>query len=240
VKLVLRGIEAVKSAKGNRIWELDFLRGIALILMIYFHVLYDMKEIFGYPVTYESGINFYAGKLSGILFIFISGISCSLSRSNIKRGIRVLVIALAITLVTHLYNPAFGIKFGILHFLGVSMLLFPVIRRVNPIIQLAAGTLIIASRHLLSGISVGYDYLFPFGIHSSSFISSDYYPMIPWFGLFLYGSAVGILLYEYGRSPFNISFRENIINKIGKNTLLVYILHQPAIILVLYCLSLLR
>jgi len=88
----------------SRIWELDFLRGIALILMIYFHVIFDMKEFFDYPVSYSIGINYYIGKASAILFMLVSGISCSLSRSNIRRGLKVLGIALAITLVTHLYN----------------------------------------------------------------------------------------------------------------------------------------
>lgn len=90
----------------TRIWELDLVRGIALLLMIYFHIIYDLKEIYNFPVTYGSGVNFYIGKISAILFILVSGISVSLSRSNIKRALKVLIIALVITVVTHIYESS--------------------------------------------------------------------------------------------------------------------------------------
>jgi len=221
----------------SRIWELDFLRGIALILMIYFHVIFDMKEFFDYPVSYSSGINYYIGKASAILFMLVSGISCSLSRSNIRRGLKVLGIALAITLVTHLYNLEYGIKFGILHFFGISMLLYPVFRRLNSYLLLGLGTAVIALGSVVSKIKVSYDYLFPLGIHSNSFVSSDYYPLIPWFGVFLYGIALGKILYAGKQSLFNFTPGENIISMAGRRTLLIYVIHQPITMLVLTLVS---
>ena len=39
--------ERLKSK--NRIWELDFIRGLCVLLMIFDHVLYDIADIFGRP-----------------------------------------------------------------------------------------------------------------------------------------------------------------------------------------------
>jgi uncharacterized membrane protein len=202
--------------------------------MVYFHIVYDMKEIFDYPVSYETGINSFTGSAAGSLFIFVSGISSTLSKSNVKRGLRLLGIALAITVATHLYNASFGIKFGILHFLGISMLLYKLYGKLNSYFLLVIGTLIIAAGCLIDGIHVSHDYFFPFGIYTESFVSSDYYPLIPWLGLFIYGVAVGKFLYSTKkRSIFSFSVPDNIISIAGRNTLLVYLVHQPVIYLLL-------
>lgn len=223
--------------KKERIWELDFLRGIALIFMVYFHVIYDLREFFNYPVSYASGINFYIGKASALLFMLISGISCSLSKNNINRGLKVLGAALIITIATHLYNPDYGVKFGILHFLGISMLFYPLFSKINKYILIILGTAIILLGSFLSKVTVTVDYLFPIGLTSSSFISSDYYPLIPWFGVFLYGTALGNLLYTKRQSLFTISLENNMISKAGRKTFLLYLVHQPLIILMLFLLS---
>jgi uncharacterized membrane protein len=225
------------SQNRERIWELDFFRGIALIMMIHFHIVFDMKEFFNYPVNYSSGINYYIGKTSAILFMLISGISCSLSRNNARRGLKVLGAAMIITLVTHLFNPGFGIKFGILHFFGVSMLLYPLLQRLNKYMLFVLGSIIIVLGGVVSEINVAFDYLFPFGIFSDSFISSDYYPLVPWFGVFVYGAFLGKLLYSEKRSLFSFSIGKNVVSMAGKRTLLVYIIHQPAIMLSLTLIS---
>lgn len=221
------------SANKNRIWELDFLRGMALLFMIWFHLVYDMKEFFNFSITYESGINYYVGKAAGILFITLAGISCSLSRSNIKRGLKVLGIAMIITVASHMYNPGYGIKFGILHLLGVSMLLSPLLQRLNKFVLPVLGTLVIALQYIFIRINVPFDYLFPFGIYTGSFVSSDYYPLIPWFGLFLYGIALGKFFYSNKQSILNLNIKDNIINLSGRHTLIIYLLHQPVILVVL-------
>ena len=41
---------------GNRrIWELDFFRAIAIILMVIFHIVYDLNEFVGLDIDYLSG-----------------------------------------------------------------------------------------------------------------------------------------------------------------------------------------
>lgn len=226
-----------RGSNKARIWELDFLRGIALILMIYFHTIYDLKEFYNYPVSYANGPNFYIGKVSAILFMLISGISSSLSKSNTKRGLKVLGIALVITVITHLYDLEYGIKFGILHFLGVSMLLSPIFSKINKYILVLLGTSIILLGNFVSGLNTTVNYLFPLGITSSSFTSSDYYPLVPWFGIFLYGISLGKFLYNKKLSLFTFTMKDNPVSKIGRKTLPVYLMHQPTIIIILVLLK---
>lgn len=222
-----------QELKGNRIWELDFFRGVALLLMIYFHVIFDMKDIFNYNINYSTGINYFLGKISALLFIFISGISSHLSKSNTKRGLRLLGIALVITLATHLYSAGLGIKFGILHFLAICMLLAPMFKKMNIYLLLILATAIIAIGNYFSGFTLPQDFLFVFGLISSNFVSSDYYPLLPWMGIFLYGMAAGQALYSKKRSIFSFSIGDNPISKAGRHTLLYYLIHQPVIIVIL-------
>ena len=98
--------------------------------MIYFHILYDMKEFYGYDINYMSGMNYLAGRTAGILFILISGASCVFSRNNLKRGLRILCFGLVITLATYLAYPSYIIMFGVLHLLGVCMIVYSLSEKV--------------------------------------------------------------------------------------------------------------
>lgn len=230
----------IYKEKSNRIWELDLFRGVALILMIYFHIIYDMKDIYGYNVVYDTGVNYYLGKLSAILFILISGISSYLSKSNLKRGLKLLGIAMLITVATQVYNPNLIIKFGILHFLGVSIVLAPMIKNVNAYLLIISGTLIISMYSVITRIYLSNDYFFMIGITRPGFLSSDYYPLIPWLGVFLYGMVIGDLFY-FKRDVFlNVKMNDNVLCRVGRHTLLVYLVHQPIILAVLTAINYIR
>jgi len=218
---------------GNRVWEIDFLRGIALILMIIFHVVFDLRDLYNYPVEYTRGIFYYVGKASAILFMLLAGISSSFSRSNVKRGLKIFGLSMLITLCTYLFNPSLIIKFGILHFFGVSMILYPLFKNINKYVIVIIGTLVIILGNIMSGINMSHDYLFPLGLISENFVSSDYYPLFPWFGVFLYGVAIGKILYKEKRSLMNFSMRDNFIMLMGRHSLIVYVIHQPITLLAL-------
>lgn len=226
--------------KKERVWEVDLLRGIALLLMIYFHIIYDMDELFLYNVSYESSINWYIGKASGTLFIFIAGISSFLSGDNYKRALKILGIALIITVATHFFEPELGIKFGILHFLGISVLLSMGLRKVNSIVLVCLGTILILLGPYAARTAVDHNWFFPLGISTGDFISSDYYPLIPWFGVFLYGLAAGRIFYQKKKSLFPFVIKDNFLLYAGKKTLVIYLIHQPVIMITLYIIGKMR
>ncbi len=69
-------------------------------------------------------------------------------------------------------------------------------------------------------------------------MSVDYEPLFPWFGVVLAGLGLGLILYPGGVRSFSlpeIPVRwERVLTLPGKHSLLIYIVHQPVIILVLH------
>ncbi|WP_077713135.1 heparan-alpha-glucosaminide N-acetyltransferase [Desulforamulus ferrireducens] len=219
---------------SNRIWELDSLRGLAILLMVMFHLIFDLNAFYQIPIPYEQGPIYYVGKAAAVLFIFVAGVSCTLSRNNVKRGIKLVLWGMVITLVTSIVVPGSNIIFGILHFLGVSILLYPLFKKLNPMSMLLLGTIIILSGTLLDHISMSNNWLAPLGLVAKSFFSLDYYPLIPWFGLFLYGVAGGQMLYREKKSLFHFRPKRSLLSTLGQHSLFIYLIHQPVILLFLY------
>jgi len=222
------------SNSSRRIWELDVLKGIALLLMIYFHIIYDLDVLFQYEVDSSSLFNDFTAKASGSLFIFTAGISSYLTRNNILRAGRILGIALGLTLLTYLYDPGMVITFGILHLLGTSILLSRLFRRLPAFLLMFLGTALILGAPALTSLPVSPHWLlFPVGLNPQAFVSSDYYPLLPWFGVFLLGNGTGKWLYREKRSLFKNEAADSLLVKAGRHTLAIYLLHQPLIIGVL-------
>ncbi|MFA7298062.1 MAG: heparan-alpha-glucosaminide N-acetyltransferase [Candidatus Absconditabacterales bacterium] len=225
--------------KKTRITELDFLRGIALILMIYFHLIWSMKEMFGYDVSYAFGINFYIGKISAILFILISGIVYSFGRFNLKRFLLLAGIAIIISVATYFYSDATFIKFGIIHFFALSSLVALLFSKSNKYLSILIGIGIIVAGFRINTIHMNSDYLFFVGIVSKSFQSADFYPLIPWFGIYLIGMGLSKIFYTTKQNVFGKTLHFAPIDFVGRNTLIIYLIHQPIIIGILYVIKLL-
>lgn len=223
------------NQSNKRIWELDYLRGIAILLMVFFHFIWDLNEFYQLPLRYENGWVYYIGKAAASLFIFIAGISCSLSKNNSKRGLKLIFWGLVITFTTSIAVPGTNIFFGILHFLGVSILLYPLCSRLRPGILLTLGTLIISLGFYLETVTiVSTNLLAPLGLIGEGFYSADYYPLVPWFGLFLYGVASGKLVYPNKQSLFSHNLDQSMLVAAGRHSLLIYLIHQPLLLLILF------
>ena len=220
----------------RRIWELDFARGIAILIMIHGHFLYDLAEFAGVPVNYSSGFYYLLGRVGAFLFISIAGVSCTLSRSNFRRGFRLLFIALALTAGSFLLAPDYAIWFGILHFLSVSMLLYALgdaLRlRIPAWATALAGVAAIALGLYFKTLSDPIGILFPLGITAPGFTSADYYPLFPSLGVFLSGVAFGRHFYvnRDRRSLFRFDIGRNPVSWAGRHSLVIYLVHQPVLI----------
>ena len=74
-------------------------------------------------------------------------------------------------------------------------------------------------------------YLMPLGIPWKGFASSDYFPLLPYLGFFLLGSALGKSVYRNKQTLLpKVNDRNPIIRFLsgcGKLSLWIYLLHQP-------------
>lgn len=119
------GYKNMNAADKKRVYILDIIRGILIIYVVYYHFMYDLNDIMGHEIgyLYSEWFSTMRDCMSGSL-IFISGISCNFSRNNIKRGARTSLIALLLSTVTAVVMPSQTILFGILHLLGMMMLMY--------------------------------------------------------------------------------------------------------------------
>ncbi|MDD2233983.1 MAG: heparan-alpha-glucosaminide N-acetyltransferase [Desulfitobacteriaceae bacterium] len=216
---------------GNRrIWELDLLRTLAIILMITFHTVFDLNNYVGINIKYQSGFWFWEGKISALLFIFLAGISSGFSKGTVRRGIKVFLFGMAITLVTYILFGEQYTRFGILHLLGVGMALFPVLKRINNIFLFLMTVIFafaaIPVKHVLAETGL----LLPFGIMYSGFATLDYYPLVPYLSVFILGVLVYKLFYYKRQSIFTFDYKNKYLSLISRNSLAIYLIHQPIII----------
>lgn len=227
----------------KRIWELDALRGLFILIMIGFHLWYDLVYLFGVVKlsTPESQAVFrFLGLWAGAPFLFISGLCVTFSSRPVKRGLLVIGCGMVITVVTvgmYLLNftdKSIIIYFGVLQCLGVCMLLWPVFRKLPAPVLLVLGVALSAvGLYLKFNVRVAFPWLIPLGFVTRSFASSDYFPLLPNFGYFLVGAFLGKTFYPNRVTCFP---KVNPLNPIirffsfwGKHSLLIYMLHQPVL-----------
>lgn len=238
-------------ASRPRIWEIDFLRGLSILLMVLYHLGYDLTELcgiqrpLGIPFEPDRGVWLILQYSFAGLFIVLSGISSTLSHNNVRRALKLLAVALVITAVTYIYSPSAAIYFGILHFLGIAILIYGLtLERSKALICAGTGAIVLglslALRLALKNVEVRFDWLMPFGVYSPLFVSADYFPLLPWLGVFLAGTALGKSAYARKRSLFPSGLPETFINAAGRHSLLIYVLHQPILFGILFALGLMR
>lgn len=210
----------------ERIWELDFSRGLSIILMIMFHIIVLLTDYFTYNIDYTKGFWYLEGKVSAIMFIIIAGISSTISKNNIKRGAVIFFFGMTITLATFIFSPEYFVKFGILHFLGLSIILYTFIRKLNYKLLVALSFVSIYIGSTFAQNTVTSSYLFPIGLTNNHFSSMDYYPILPWFGVFLFGAILKISIFKNTRGG-NPPLVLKPLSYIGKHSLIIYLIHQP-------------
>lgn len=216
--------------QNRRIFEVDLLRTVAITLMIIFHIVYDLNEFTGININYKSGFWYWEGRIAALIFIFISGISSGFSRDSFKRGVKVLGLGMGITIVTYIVIKEQYIRFGILHLLGTSMILFPLLKRINNYILLVISGSIVLISTMFNDILVNTSLLLPLGIMYGGFNTADYYPIIPYLSAFIMGVIVYKAFYSNNQSTFKINYENEFVTNISKNSLSIYLIHQPIIV----------
>lgn len=224
----------------KRIWELDALRGLCLLLMIAFHLWYDLVYLFGLVDLTAPTLYDFINDWGGVPFLMISGICATFGTHPVRRGLQVLGGGMLCTLVTAgMYLLRFTgkdiiIYFGVLHCLGICMLLWPLLKKLPaPVLAVLGAVMAAAGLYLKNNVRVNFPWLMPLGIPYWGFSSSDYFPVLPNLGYFLIGAALGKTVYAKRESLLpRVSAESGIVRFFtffGKHSLLIYLLHQPVL-----------
>ncbi len=243
---------------SDRIWEIDFLRGFSIIMMVWDHLMYDLKSVPGWFANYSElshpviqtvvdfAESYWYGSARAVghfifvaIFLLVSGISFTFSRSNGKRALKFLVFALLISAVTMsvqaITGLTIGVFFGIIHMFALGTLITLLFRKLwdNNLFILTIGVGIVVAGVLLDWRNVPYAELtfanswkIILGIKG---YGADHFGLIPYTGVIMIGTVVGNLLYKPRLSllpkldgawnkPFLLA---------GRHTLLIVVTHQP-------------
>jgi len=213
----------------KRIELLDAWRGTAVIVMIFWHLAWDLGAVGVFPQERMFGPAATAARYFIVFsFVLLSGISARLSRSNLRRGAKTLLCALGVTGVMYLAGDP--VWFGILHLLGCCMLLYAAVGRwfdrvpAGPAAAVCLA-LFIAFFNVPTAVRVSVPWTWMFGFRTEAFYSSDYYPLLPWGFLFFLGSVLGRRAGELPerRCPGWLCW-------IGRHALVIYLVHQPVLV----------
>ena len=248
-------ITCSNSKKSSRYAFIDYLRGIALLLMFIYHFCFDLDYFNFIQTDFNNNpwwVNFRIIIVS--LFLWLVGVSLWLAiRKNINlprylKRLSLLAVASAVaSYSSYLTFPKSYIFFGILQFILVASIVGLLFVRLY-YSNLILGILLIA---------IGTSYTHPmfnanalqwFGLMTHRPITEDYVPFLPWFGLVLIGIFSAAFIFKKQDSKWitaqfsqwsvtNTNFQRHI-SCMGRHSLIIYLIHQPIFMGLLYIFSL--
>lgn len=241
--------------KKQRIWEIDALRGLCILFVFAAHLAFDLREFL--QLDFRLGPLQALFDYGGAVFIVISGVSATLGSRSFRRGLIVFGYGMVITAVTcgmvllDMLDSSNVILFGVLHLLGVCMMLYPLLKKLPTWLLAVLGAVIVALGYWFSSFylppAVGrFDprqLLFLFGLRLSGFTAGDYFPLLPHLGWFMLGIVLGRTVYAEGQTrlpkvPAGV-LPLRFLQFAGRHSLELYLIHQPVIFGIIQLISLL-
>ncbi|MBE7067101.1 MAG: DUF1624 domain-containing protein [Ruminococcaceae bacterium] len=225
-----------KKKIDSRIWELDALRGFMILCVIVVHTLFDIEAFFDidYPAFY-----IFIKNNGGILFVVLSGICATLGTKTFKRGLFVFGAGMLVTIVTFglyyfgIMHKSVIISFGVLHLLGICMMIYPVMKQLPNITIGILGVLVIILGYCITGMHSDIPFSYIIGIPSVDYAAGDWFPLVPFAGWFFIGIFLGNILYKKKQSLFPNAPKDFFIIRFfrwcGVYSLYIYLIHQPIV-----------
>jgi uncharacterized membrane protein len=225
----------------RRIDIVDLARGLALLAMFVFHFAYDLSYfgLIAVDVPADPAWSTFARMIAGS-FLTIVGFSLVLATRNglklrpyLRRLAMVAGAAALVTLGTWFAMRQNFIFFGILHHIALaSVLALPFLRLPAPAIALFAAVFLALPLFPAPAL-LDQPWLLWLGFAHLNRSTADFVPLVPWFGCVLMGMALGKLAIPHvarwgrwqARSPL-----ARIVAWGGRNSLIVYLAHQPIFI----------
>ena len=217
----------------RRIDILDAWRTLAVVLMVVYHFLYDLY-IFGVL----SASQLFSAPLNALerficcSFILLAGASARFSRNNLRHGLTVLAAGVVVEIGAAVGGQT--IRWGVLMLLGTSMAIWHFAgRRLEKlpgwILAVSGGILFFLTRWWTGTAAAPVGWLYPLGFTTPGFYSADYFPLFPWFFLFLAGTALGGWCLKHREVRLLAAPLPGALTWPGRHSLLIYVLHQPVL-----------
>lgn len=240
-------------SEKQRLHALDAIRGITLLSMIAYHAMWDLVYMFGVRADwYRSDAAHLWQQSICWTFILLSGFCHALGRKPWKRGLIVFGASVIVSAVTLIFMPNQRILFGVLNLMGLSMLMMALLAKpfvhVNPYLgavlsfvifgltkTVQRGVLIVFGHEIavLPEALYANDITALFGFPGPGFYSTDYFPLIPWFFLYVTGWFLYRIFERRGWLGIFAKPRVPVLGFVGRHTLPIYMAHQPVIYAVL-------
>jgi uncharacterized membrane protein len=229
------------TAQRPRSAGLDIARGLAIAAMVIYHAAWDADFLGLAPRGFFGGWGwdwFRYAILSS--FLLLVGIGLVLAhrdgfrpRRFWRRWLLIAVCAGLITLASALAFPRHMIVFGVLHCIAVSSLLGLAFLRLPWLVNGVLGAAVIAAGALSFPV-FDTPFLGWIGFRETPPASRDFVPLVPWFGVVLLGMALA----RWRRPPpakdaagRSANPAGRVLAAAGRNSLLVYMVHQPVLFL---------
>jgi len=223
---------------NERILWIDVARGISILAMITFHFAFDLM-FFGLAksdLIYQPDWRLFE-RIIASSFLYIAGLSLFIThgstinwKSFIRRYGATAFCAILVSLVTFILFKTDMIRFGILHAISVSGLIGLFLLKLNTA-SLTLLTVIIFAFNLLIQKPVEGNYFLQWLVYTTETPNSlDYRPIIPWIAPFILGMASYKPFQKWGilKASRSVVHKElSILSWLGRNSLILYLLHQP-------------
>lgn len=229
-----------------RFWEIDFVRGLAIIFMVFFNYAFTLDYLHIYTITTGWLFWWLFPRVVAGTFILIAGVSAFVSyqrtkdpKKRLRRGAIIFGWGLLITIVTFIAVPSGTIWFGILHLIGLCVMLSPLLIKLGKA-NMTIGLVIVVVGFYIGNITINSPLLLWLGFVPYGFSTLDYFPILPWLGVFMIGLYIGNRFYNKGKRQFKIRKEPKFsaISFLGRHSLFIYLVHQILLLFVLYALGL--
>lgn len=236
-----------KPSHSTRFIELDILRGLAIFFMIGLHILWDLDYFHILPLnTSLYRFNLFVP----VMFFLLVGICLAVNDNRnqhsikksryshtIQRGLWIFILGMILTLISSLILPERPIVFGVLHCIGLSIIIS------LPFLRFKTYNLVFAFGFIGLGLLFGtVTFTNPtilqmaLGLHQADVwrYTIDYFPLLPWIGVTLLGVTLGNILYKGNERRFTFPELSHYrpvkaFSWLGQHSLIIYLIHQPLI-----------
>ena len=240
-------VSSRERAAGGRVDAVDGARAVALIGMAVYHFTWDLAnfDLISPDLPFTPGMRLLSHTI-GSAFLLLVGVSLALAhrggfraRSFLRRLATVAGAAVLVTLASMEFAPSQPIDFGILHCIAAASLLAAAFLNAPPFVAIAVGVAGFAAPFLATSSAFNSPALLWIGLGDVEPQTLDWRPLLPWGAVALVGLGVARFpaVDARLRSPTRWRARSRLARGMtfaGRHSLIVYLVHQPMLIGLLY------